>query len=779
MKSITSSNINSSVDEFSNDLLQSYGESEFIAFNSSKDGSCLFNALSLTLYGSEIHSKELRVKALIELVLNEPGIQSRLPDDAWKVTRNYQETVLECASNSGFSDAFTIMALSSALRIGIYSIYPPVNGLTDKAFIIFNGLFSLVAEPKVTVHIMWTHTHSKKRYWTPNHFVPLVLNDSKSSMQVIQCNSSFTSFTLNEPDKTTLVQSNNNVSLPSIYEPHAKLYKFDPAVQIPEDIKMHDNFDSLNSFSSNESHQFQVSFTEPNQTEIKLPSKVENSVDDQQMLLLNVPEPSSHYFQMTNSNLGESENSFSFCNTGRFSKLSHILPLLLHSQHGLKSIPSGPKNNLSFIIENHDNLARIKRGEKCRFFDDCGQWSNGSNKKYIYAEINSIFRNVEKKDGKYILKSNEILSPQPENIIVLNCYYATLKREENIKRKIIRIENVLGNLVQANEAIMVSEYIGIFPSNFTSNKNSLKFDSEYVRPEQLQVSFGETNINKSQNKLPSAIEDSVDNQQMLPLNVSGSNIQDFQMTNSNLKEIKIENSFSFCNNGHFSELSHILPLLLHSQHGLKAIPFGPKNNLSFIVESPENIARIKRGEKCRFFDDCGQWSHGSNKKYIYAEIDNIFKNVEKKDGKYFLRRKEFLNPQPENVITLNCYYATLKREEGFKKKIIRVESIKGNLIQVNEVIMVTEYIGIFPSHVAPHGNSLKFNSEYTRTDPQLIDQMREKVKNVNCKTVYLEEVAKDSIYKPRNLKQVHNIKQSYRQKEQKLGNSNLTDVFKK
>lgn len=46
---------------------------------------------------------------------------------------------------------------------------------------------------------------------------------------------------------------------------------------------------------------------------------------------------------------------------------------------------------------------------------------------------------------------------------------------------------------------------------------------------------------------------------------------------------------------------------------------------------------------------------------------------------------------------------------------------------------MTEYIGIFPSHVTPHGNSLKSDSEYTRTDPKLIDQMQEKVKHENCK----------------------------------------------
>lgn len=43
------------------------------------------------------------------------------------------------------------------------------------------------------------------------------------------------------------------------------------------------------------------------------------------------------------------------------------------------------------------------------------------------------------------------------------------------------------------------------------------------------------------------------------------------------------------------------------------------------------------------------------------------------------------------------------------------------------------------------------------------------------KKIYLEEIANNSIYKPRNLKQVQNIKQNYHEKEQKLGNSNLTD----
>lgn len=116
---------------------------------------------------------------------------------------------------------------------------------------------------------------------------------------------------------------------------------------------------------------------------------------------------------------------------------------------------------------------------------------------------NSIFKIVEKKDGKYILKCNEILNLQPVNIITLNCYYVTLKRDETFKRKIIRVENLQGNLIQANEAIMVIEHIGIFPCYVTSHENNLKFDSEYSRREQFPISHIENNIDITENKLPS------------------------------------------------------------------------------------------------------------------------------------------------------------------------------------------------------------------------------------------------------------------------------------
>lgn len=67
-------------------------------------------------------------------------------------------------------------------------------------------------------------------------------------------------------------------------------------------------------------------------------------------------------------------------------------------------------------------------------------------------------------------------------------------------------------------------------------------------------------------------------QHILQINVSGSNSHDFQTTISNF-DGEIENSLSFCNTGHFSKLSHILPFLLRSKHGLGAIQSGPKNNI--------------------------------------------------------------------------------------------------------------------------------------------------------------------------------------------------------
>ena len=131
------------------------------------------------------------------------------------------------------------------------------------------------------------------------------------------------------------------------------------------------------------------------------------------------------------------------------------------------------------------------------------------------------------------------------------------------------------------------------------------------------------------------------------------------------------------------------------------------------VDNSRNVPRIQN-KKCDFFDDCGVWisAKGNTVKAHYL-IDNDFLTyVELKDGKYCIRRRkkgcpsswEPLDPQQDeaNVLIISRYYATLKDDPNFKKRVSYF--MKGNDTSLTKVALF-EYQGKQPIETGSHGNA--------------------------------------------------------------------------
>ncbi|WAR14745.1 hypothetical protein MAR_004850, partial [Mya arenaria] len=99
------------------------------------DGYCLFNAVSLLLYGNETKSTELRYKTVLMMVNEESHILSHKD-------RARNKTV--CPDYD--VDAWAVMALVEVIKRPIRSIYPAVNGEKSLVYQTLNTTFNEEAD---------------------------------------------------------------------------------------------------------------------------------------------------------------------------------------------------------------------------------------------------------------------------------------------------------------------------------------------------------------------------------------------------------------------------------------------------------------------------------------------------------------------------------------------------------------------------------------------------------------------------------------------------------
>ncbi|CAF3376885.1 unnamed protein product, partial [Rotaria socialis] len=141
------------------------------------DGNCLYNSILLLMNNSMITTSELRVRTVIELVVN-----------GAYYTRMYSQFIglLDIAikaicKNYTYSELYEIAALCNILRCNIRSIYPRIDFREDMEILnnSFRPTSPIIANCSIT--IFWSHVLNEidvraqnNMTWSPNHFVPLM-----------------------------------------------------------------------------------------------------------------------------------------------------------------------------------------------------------------------------------------------------------------------------------------------------------------------------------------------------------------------------------------------------------------------------------------------------------------------------------------------------------------------------------------------------------------------------------------------------------------------------
>ncbi|KAL3867295.1 hypothetical protein ACJMK2_044509 [Sinanodonta woodiana] len=123
------------------------------------NGNCLFNAVSLLLYGDESKSVQLRYHICLRMVRDSTSYMNHPHRKRIQcLSPSYEATCIDCATIGGFSSAWTILALCDIFRRPVRILYPSVNVVNNFAYTSLNTTFepsSVVPAGHSTINIFW------------------------------------------------------------------------------------------------------------------------------------------------------------------------------------------------------------------------------------------------------------------------------------------------------------------------------------------------------------------------------------------------------------------------------------------------------------------------------------------------------------------------------------------------------------------------------------------------------------------------------------------------
>jgi len=437
-----------------------------------EDGNCLFNAISVAIFGHEHASSELKVKTCIEMTLNESFyVNFHSNTNIPLVSTSFEQAKLDCAINGRYSSCWTIHAASNVIKRPIKSVYPVVNGNVDG----YIGILNTTFKPRLThprpcrqIVVMWTNCQtstSQSCNWIPNHFVPLVPSKQVSTEPpiLIHDHNEFPPLSPSSSEPSDKLIDNKCDIGTDIISEHAadeadiKLKHTDDGADIQfdhaddvADNQLEQTDDDSNLPASN-------NIPEPKNSEINNTSVAENNVDITSQSInsdLDITDLSNDVHQPYKN---PSENGLN----GTFMSVEKLFHIARTQAPKGSAIPQGIKENVYFVINDTPNIQRRSNKKQSEYSDDCGAYDSKKNstKSHYYILSGPVLTYVEKKNGlfgNFVKKSFVSLEPQPDPTIVVNLKrkYSVLSRNNNYKKRVSWFE---GN---PKMPVAIVEYIG-------------------------------------------------------------------------------------------------------------------------------------------------------------------------------------------------------------------------------------------------------------------------------------------------------------------------------
>ncbi|CAC5385338.1 FNG [Mytilus coruscus] len=368
--------------------------------------------------------------------------------DIFILSLSFEESALDCSRPAAYSSIWTMIAASDALGtcIAISSIYPAVNGHQDLAVKVLNTVYktSTMLQPNTEISIMWTHsslTSNPCGTWTPNHFVPILKDNSNNITFVPQSHSSQrvkTSNPLNatlenySTDKTIYLSPNNSINQDveddNIEQPDEQLHCYTKSSNVPSDADDDDNIEE---------------------------AVVDSDNDD-------YPVP-------------DGVNSLPL---GKFMSARECFAHISKKEQVFDDCPSGNKSNSWLLVRNNGNT--LTSDKKRNYYDDCGSWNTSNSRTHLQDYlISDNFRTIFKKNSQYCLKQRikgqvvwTALEPQPpqSDVITMHRYETVLKSNGAVKKHVSWFSSTSDTTLTD---IALYEYQGTYTYIFTDNDSHI------------------------------------------------------------------------------------------------------------------------------------------------------------------------------------------------------------------------------------------------------------------------------------------------------------------
>ena len=150
------------------------------------DGNCLFNAISVALFGHENAYSEIRLKTFFEMsdhAMFYERVHAKTQITA--ISPTFAQATKHCQQNGNWACAWTFHAASTVIARPIKSVYPVVNGPSDAYIRILNTTFKpRCSRSRQEKSLMRSGGLGVSSFWRPSHFVPLIHMDKLSDAPI-------------------------------------------------------------------------------------------------------------------------------------------------------------------------------------------------------------------------------------------------------------------------------------------------------------------------------------------------------------------------------------------------------------------------------------------------------------------------------------------------------------------------------------------------------------------------------------------------------------------
>ena len=472
-----------------------------IPLTSKGDGNCLFSSLSLLLLGDNSLITELKLRAMIYLAQNYSHLESKASDYLFsRHSASPKKSLEKLYSPIGWSTPWVILALSMSCKINLKIIYPAVNGPKDIAPRELSSVFLNGTRGSPLYQIMWTSTsvpenitNGSTKYWTPNHFVPLISKTEAGKMNFGQ-GTCYTdeyflgSLARNEGLIRFIEEQEQKIARIKAAKP-IRYSEIESESEKDDDVQMVPVVDELQQYSrvpavdgpfkstcppavDSSSKSSRIPAVDYLSKSSRVPA-VLGSSKSSRVSAVDEELKSSRAFSENESIIsyllidklfsgmidGEmsSDCSSEVINIrspllqklpgNKFISMAEAYRMASDNPNVLDEVPHGDKSN-SFCFVNGDNLKKDNRGTL--YYDDSGLYGHHSSK--TYHLLMPEMKHITLKEGVYYLprRTPEIMTPQPhsDSIVKVYEYKSNHKTQKNFTRKIYRFENIRAVLYQ-------------------------------------------------------------------------------------------------------------------------------------------------------------------------------------------------------------------------------------------------------------------------------------------------------------------------------------------